>query len=166
MIRLAQKSEMQSIMEIYSVAKEFMKKSGNPTQWNGNYPDKETLYEDIKNGQLFVIAEDGSDCIHGCFALIGGDDPTYGYIDGNWISDTAYGTIHRVASDGKKKGIFDECVKFARTKYDHLRVDTHKDNKPMQHVILKNGFEYTGVIYLEDGSPRQAYEWLAEKRTL
>lgn len=162
MIRLAKRNEIKRILEIYSIAKDFMSKSGNPTQWNGNYPDEETLFDDIKNNQLFVITDDNSNDICGCFALIDGDDPTYEFIDGQWKSDTAYGTIHRIASDGTKKGIFDECVRFARTKYNHLQVDTHENNKPMQHVILKNNFEYTGIIYLEDGSPRKAYEWIAQ----
>lgn len=162
MIRLAQENDLQALLEIYSAAKAFMHSHGNPTQWSGSYPDAATLLEDIKKHQLFVIIKDGG--IHGCFALIGGADPTYAQIDGAWKSDTPYGTIHRIAGDRKTKGIFSECVRFARTKYNHLRVDTHADNKPMQHVVLKNGFEYAGVIYLKDGSPRLAYEWLAEEK--
>ena len=160
MIRLAQKDDMQEILRIYSIAKNFMHKNGNPNQWNGSYPDEETLLEDIKNNQLFVMYEEKDNHIYGCFALIDGNDPTYEYIDGKWKSDTAYGTIHRIASDRTRKGIFDECTRFAQIKYDHLRVDTHEDNEPMQHVALKNGFEYTGIIYLKDNSPRKAYEWL------
>lgn len=160
MIRKAMKNDIQSILEIYSAAKDFMHRNGNPNQWNGNYPDEETLLKDIEKNQLYVIADDE---IYGCFALIGGDDPTYAYIDGKWKSDSPYGTIHRIASNGKKKGVFFECVEFARETYDHIRVDTHEDNKPMQNVVLKNGFEYMGIIYLEDGSPRRAYEWVKKR---
>lgn len=42
------------------------------------------------------------------------------------------------------------------------RSDTHKDNLPMQNVILGGGFTYQGIIYIEDGTPRLAYEWLKE----
>lgn len=161
MIRLAEKNDMGRILEIYSVARKFMRLNGNPTQWSGKYPDEEVLLDDIENGHLFVVTDDaGGVC--GCFALIGGDDPTYRYIDGAWKSDAPYGAIHRVASDGTRRGIFGECVAFARERFDHLRIDTHNDNLPMQHVILKNGFEHTGIIYIEDGSPRRAYEWIAE----
>ncbi len=162
MIRLAQKSEIQDILKIYSVAKKFMRENGNPTQWNGSYPDKETLLGDIDKKHLFVCEEADSGELYGCFALIGGDDPTYAYIEGKWKSAAPYAAIHRIASNGTKKGVFCECVRYARTKYDHLRVDTHEDNIPMQRAILKNGFEYTGIIYLENGSPRMAYEWPAE----
>lgn len=160
MIRLAKTGDLGRILDIYSIAKVFMRESGNPTQWDGSYPDAETLLADIQKKQLFVMIE--KERIYGCFALIGGEDPTYGYIDGAWLSDSPYGTIHRIASDRTKKGVFDQCVRFARETYDHLRVDTHENNLPMQQVILKNGFVYTGIIYLENGDPRLAYEWLAQ----
>jgi hypothetical protein len=28
----------------------------------------------------------------------------------------------------------------------------------MQHVVEKCGFSYCGIIYVEDGSPRRAYD--------
>ncbi len=40
----------------------------------------------------------------------------------------------------------------------NFRIDTHNDNKIMQHVIEKNGFIRCGIIYVKDGSPRIAYE--------
>lgn len=30
----------------------------------------------------------------------------------------------------------------------------------MQHCIIKEGFTYQGIIKLEDGSPRLAFEWI------
>lgn len=161
MIRLAEKEDLQRVLEIYTVAKNFMHTHGNPNQWNGAYPDDQTLLSDIEKRQLYVLYDDA--CIYGCFALIGGADPTYATIDGAWASDTPYGTIHRIASARTKNGVFAECVRFARTKFSHLRVDTHADNKPMQHVVLKNGFTHRGTIYLADGAPRLAYDWLEEK---
>ena len=32
----------------------------------------------------------------------------------------------------------------------------------MQHLIEKNGFQRCGIIYVEDGSPRIAYEKIKE----
>lgn len=45
----------------------------------------------------------------------------------------------------------------------HVRIDTHRDNKTMQHVILKNGFEYCGIIYLKNGEQRLAYEYTGDE---
>lgn len=161
MIRLAKQEELGRMLEIYDGAKAYMIKTGNPTQWNGAYPDEETLMKDIQKEQLFVMED--SETIYGCFALIGGEDPTYAVVEGgNWKSDSPYGTIHRIASDGSKRAVFKECIEYARETYNHLRVDTHEDNGPMQKVILENGFTYQGIIYIEDGTPRLAYEWIEE----
>lgn len=161
MVRKAYIEDLDRILEIYAEARNFMHTHGNPTQWAGKYPDKETLVDDIKKGQLYVITDDElSERLCGCFALIGGTDPTYIEIfEGSWMDDSPYGAIHRVASDGTVKGIFAKCFEYARTKFNHLRVDTHNDNKPMQGAVTKCGFEYCGIIYLENGDPRLAYEW-------
>lgn len=158
MIRKADLNDMRSILEIYSSAKQFMHSNGNPNQWNGAYPDEQTLSCDIRNGNLFVMLDENEE-FYGCFALIGGEDETYAYIEGRWQSDLPYGTIHRIAGNGTKRGVFKECFDFASKKYNHVRVDTHEDNLPMQRAVLRCGFEYAGVIYLADGSPRLAYDW-------
>lgn len=162
MVRTAKICEINRILEIYETARSFMHTHGNPTQWAGKYPDIETLEDDIKKEQLYVITSDTDDNkIYGCFAMIGGTDPTYVKIyDGAWKDDSPYAAIHRVASDGTERGIFFKCFDFARRHYNHLRIDTHKDNIPMQGAIKKCGFEYCGVIHLENGDPRIAFEWV------
>lgn len=156
MIRKASINDLDTILGIYASAKEFMHASGNPNQWNGAYPDRNTLLCDMEKEHLYVMYDE--DEIYGVFALIGGIDETYGYIEGAWRSDTPYGTIHRIAGNGKKHGIMKECLDFATLTYDHLRVDTHEDNIPMQNAVKKCGFEYAGIIYLKDGAPRLAYD--------
>ena len=159
MVRLASRNEIDRILAIYSSAKHFMHTHGNPNQWNGNYPDRETLLSDIEKGHLYVCTDE-NEKVYACFALIGGEDPTYKVIDGSWKSDLPYGTIHRIAGDGSKRGVFAECAAFARKSFKYLRVDTHKDNLPMQNAVKRDGFEFAGVIYLADGSPRLAFDWL------
>lgn len=162
MIRLAKITDVERMLEIYESAKHFMHTNGNPNQWNSGYPDREVLICDIKSNHLYVMQDDYG-IIYACFALIGGEDPTYKVIDGKWHSDAPYGTIHRIAGDGSRRGVFSECTAFARTIYNHLRVDTHKDNLPMQKAVKRDGFEYAGIIYLADGSPRLAYDWFSAK---
>lgn len=160
MIRHAKKEDLERILEIYAAARTFMRKNGNMHQWSGEYPGTVDLLEDIERENLYVL-ENESGKVCACFALIAGIDPTYGRIDGgSWKSDAPYAAMHKVASDGTLKGVFEKCVAFARERYTHLRIDTHHDNLPMQHVIVKNGFEYRGIIYLADGDPRKAYEWM------
>ena len=156
MIRKAKIEDLTEIRRIYDSAKKFMNEHGNPNQWVIGYPPTDILTEDIEKGQLYVIGEDRP---HGVFALIEGKDPTYGYIEGKWISGNEYVTIHRIAGDGTLKGILHSAVSFAKNEYPNadVRIDTHKDNTVMQGAIKKEGFEYCGIIYLENGDPRMAY---------
>ena len=154
-IRKAGWEDFHRIQEIYALAREFMAKTGNPSQWGTNYPPAQMLQGDISRGNLFVV-EDGA--IHGVFAYFTEPDPTYSYIEsGAWLDDSPYGTIHRVAADGSG-GVFSAVLDFARAQNPHVRIDTHQDNQVMQHVLEKHGFVHTGIIYLEDGDPRIAYE--------
>ncbi len=149
--------DLPEIFQIYEKARNFMKKTGNPNQWGDHWPAEEMLVEDIRKGNLYVLRE--GNIIHAAFAFIIGEDPTYHKIEqGKWLSDTEYGTLHRVASDGELHGVFRMIVQYAGQKIGHLRIDTHEDNKVMQHAIEKNGFMRCGIIHIADGSPRIAYE--------
>lgn len=154
-VRKAVEADYPRILDIYAHAREFMAKTGNPNQWGTNYPPEAMLRADIPAGNLYVVEDQE---IHGVFAYFTEPDPTYGYIeDGAWLSDSPYGTIHRVAGDGSG-GVFSAVLKFAQEGNRHVRIDTHHDNVVMQHVLEKHGFQRCGIIYLEDGDPRIAYE--------
>ena len=43
----------------------------------------------------------------------------------------------------------------------NLRVDTHRDNRVMQHLLLQHGFTYCGIIHLASGDERLAYQRLS-----
>lgn len=153
----AKEADLPRILEIYDIAKAYMGANGNPNQWNGAYPDLETLRTDIEKQRLYVYKKDGR--IHGVFMLLLEEEPTYAYIeDGSWREEAPYGTIHRLAGDGEVKGLFAKCVAFCEKKVPYLRADTHFDNHTMQHLLEKNGFERRGIIYLKNGDPRIAYQ--------
>lgn len=154
-IRKANIEDLEQILEIYAQARAFMRAHGNMEQWRGGHPYREVLESDIEKGQLYVLEEEE---LCGVFAFIPGVDPTYGYIEGAWTSDEPYAAIHRVASNGKVKGVFEQIISYCAQFCPHLRIDTHKDNYPMQGAILKQGFTYRGIIYLENGDPRMAYD--------
>lgn len=154
-IRPAEQADLEKIEKIYEAAREFMRKNGNPTQWKDGYPQRDLLEEDIKRKNLYVAMD--ADEICGVFLFVIGEDPTYSYIEGGtWRSDATYGTIHRIASCAS--GVFAAAVAFGRRQCGHLRVDTHADNKPMQHLAEKHGFSRRGIIYVADGTPRIAYD--------
>ena len=157
-IRKATMADTLRLLEVYAGARAFMRQSGNPNQWTEGYPQRALVEKDIADGQLYVMMEE--ERIFGCFMLCAGPDPTYKQIfDGRWGYDTPYGVIHRVAGDGSKAGVVACCVAFARQHYRHLRIDTHRDNLPMQRALQRAGFTYRGTIFLENGDPRLAYDW-------
>lgn len=158
MIRKATYNDLENIDKVFDYARSFMRKTGNLEQWSGGYPQREVLENDIKKDQLFVFDNNGE--IEGVFVFFLGNDPTYNYIEGNWISQKPYGVFHRVANGGKLKGMLKQMLDFVENQTTHLRIDTHKDNVVMQHVLEKNGFTKCGIIYLESGDPRLAYEKL------
>lgn len=159
MIRQALFSDLPQILSIYAYARRFMAEHGNPTQWGSTRPTEADISARIARNELFVLEDNSS--IHGVFAFILGEDPTYRVIEnGQWLSDAPYGTIHAVASDGCIHGLLTQVVAYCLQTTRHLRIDTHPDNLIMQHVITKNGFTKCGIIHVADGSPRFAYERL------
>ena len=161
MIRLAEKKDLNIIQDIFNKAKIFMRNDGNMHQWNGNYPSDEILLNDISNNNLYVCYSD--DLIYGVFYFYIGIDETYNYIEGSWPNNEEYGTIHRIASNGLRRGVFEEVVEFAKIKISNIRIDTHEDNKFMREKLNKNNFKYCGIIYINDGSPRRAYQYIVEE---
>lgn len=157
-VRTAQMADLPVIEAIYARARQFMVDTGNPNQWGKTNPPVEQLVIDIDREELYVVTDERG--IHGVFFFAMGEDPTYAEIfEGSWGSAAPYGTIHRIASDGSG-GVFSAAMTFCKTKTNHLRIDTHHDNKVMQHVVEKHGFQRRGIIYIADGSPRIAYEYL------
>ena len=161
-VRPAVGADLDRIMEIYRVAQDRMIAAGNPSQWGHFYPSEEIVRTDIDNGNChIVIEENGSrDEIRGVFAFCRGTEPTYLKIDGGaWLNDRPYAAIHRIAGDDRVHGIFDTILAFCRDRSGNLRIDTHHDNRIMQKLIERNGFVRCGIIHVEDGTPRIAYQW-------
>lgn len=160
MIRKAEERDMDALLRVYKAAKAYMVASGNPNQWEEGYPGC-VLGRDIQGGNLYVLCgEDGT--VHAAFVFQLEPEPNYAVIEeGAWTSDKPYGTIHRVGSDGTEKGVFSQCLEFCKTLSPYIRADTHQDNKTMQHVLEKHGFVPRGIIHVEDGTPRIAYEYFA-----
>ena len=162
MIRHTTLEDKTEVLRVYACAREIMRNSGNPNQWGVDKPEWELVENDILNGNSYVMEDDSG--IFAVFSFIPGEDETYGYIEGQWLNDEPYGTIHRIASDGSHRGIMRKAIDFCGQKTENIRIDTHEDNKLMQHQLNKLGFTYCGTIYLLNGDPRRAYQKVIEKR--
>ncbi len=159
--RLAVLNDIDDILKLYENARAFMKANGNPHQWgDNNWPPRDLVERDINQSQCYVCEHEGS--IVGVFVYIYGKDCDPAYLkitEGKWLDDSAYGVVHRLATDGRTKGVGSFCINWCYEKAGHLRLDTHSDNKPMQALARKLNFVHCGTIYVEhDNYPRLAFE--------
>ena len=164
-IRLAEKKDIDRIMQIIADARESIGRLGID-QWQYGYPTRDIVKEDVMLERSYVVLENDEICA--TFALMLHGEPTYKKIYcGAWISDGEYLALHRIAIDSahKGQGVAEQIVKFIceygnENGYSSVRVDTHQGNIPMRKMLEKNGFEYCGTIHLLDGQERVAYERL------
>jgi hypothetical protein len=157
-IRRSRLTELDAIMRLYSIAKQFMNETGNPNQWIDGYPGEKVISSDILSGNSYVCTDNEGEII-GVFYFAIENDPTYTQIyDGAWLNDKSYGVIHRLASAGKTKGIANQCLTWCYDQCQSMRADTHAENKVMQHLLLKNGYTQCGTIIVKNGSKRLAFQ--------
>ena len=156
MIRQGTMEDMENLLALYEAARAYMTRTGNPTQWPPDYPNRALLTADIERGQLYAVERNGRLC--GAFVLQRAEEFGYADIRGKWLRDAPYGVIHRLAGDGSERGIFAECLAFCRAHAPDLRADTHADNGTMQHLLETHGFVRCGIVTLADGGTRIAYQ--------
>lgn len=149
---------MTEIMKVMDAAKQIMRQSGNMNQWGDGYPSEAVITADMGKDGGYVI----EDCnqIIGYFAFLKSPEPTYDRIfEGEWIDDILpYHVVHRIASYPQIHRVFCSIMDFCFAHDRNIRIDTHRDNKIMQHNIQKYGFAYCGIIHLLNGDERLAYQ--------
>lgn len=161
--RKANKTDINEIMDIIQQAQAYFKTSGID-QWQNNYPNEQTISNDIDKGNSYVLTKDNQ--VVATAAIIFDKDITYDNIyEGQWLSDNEYAVIHRIAVDNRYKGLglATEIIKkveqfCANNGVKSIRIDTHEQNLSMQRLLKKSDFKYCGVIYLQEGNKRIAFE--------
>lgn len=158
LVRSTDLNDLPIVMSIYDVARGFMCATGNANQWINGYPSEELIRQEIADGHSYVCASEQGEIL-GTFCFILGDDPTYQTIyEGAWLNNEPYGVVHRLATNGKQKGITGACLDWCAERCGNIRVDTHRDNRVMQHLFLKYGFKQCGIIHVKNGSERIAFQ--------
>lgn len=157
MIRRATYDDVPVLMDVFRKARGIMRSSGNMHQWNDGYPSENIVRKDIDNGNCYVLCDDGE--VVATMAFIPGPDPTYAEIyDGGWLSDAPYHVIHRIAVAEPGHNAARTLLDWGFGRVKSIRIDTHKDNVIMHHVLSKYGFTHCGMILLANGDPREAYQ--------
>jgi len=161
--RIAADSDIDKIMSIIGQAKEYLRDKG-VDQWQDNYPNIGIIMKDIEKRICYVMEKDGQ--VIATAAISFNDEKTYDKIyDGKWITENDYAVVHRIAVDNNYKGqrisseILARVEEMCSNRNIHsIKMDTHKHNESMRKMLSNNGFKYCGIIYLENGNERVAYE--------
>ena len=136
-------------------------------QWQDGHPTAETLKTDILQKRLFGAYDENGLCAVAAFCA--GEEPCYAAIDGRWVQNEPYLTVHRMAAldrsrhTGAAAALMRAAERCARELgLSALRADTHRGNAVMRRFLTKQGFVLCGVVdYSPDisGDPlRAAYE--------
>lgn len=166
-LRLAKCQDKDSILKFYKDGSLKLKSEGID-QWQGaKIPNLDNFKDLIKNKEIFVL-EDDRRSVATC--VIKKYDYDYdNNMHGSWITDGSFIAIHRVAtgSEFRKKGygkaLLELCEDYAKeNNIKSLRIDTHKDNKSMQNLIKKLGYNYCGIVYIGGTDERLAFEKVLE----
>ena len=166
--RQAVREDLPAIMTLIHEAQAFMAALGID-QWQDGYPTEDILREDIRIGQLYVLASE--DAVGAVAALSLLPEPIYDALEGGaWLNPGRYLTIHRMALSDACRGsglagrMLEQAAAIARREgCGSIRADTHTGNAAMRRFLEKNGFLYTGTVRypVTAGDPvRVAYEKL------
>ena len=152
---VAKEKDLERMCEITKMAKNQLKKMGLD-QWQKGYPSREVWIQDIEDGCAYLAVEGGQ--ILGVFAFQTTPDVSYGEINGKWLTDGAYASMHRVcvADESKGRGVAGKMfvqgfLMAGELGFPAVRIDTHPGNIPMQRALEKAGFLACGEIHLKGG---------------
>ena len=163
-VRRTTHEDVDTVMEIINLAKEDMKAAGSD-QWQKGSPNAEMIHHDVDAKKSYVLTDaDGS--IQGTAFISAETEPTYLHIhNGSWRFDAPYTVIHRIAvrRSERGRGLASYLIRYAiayskEAGVNHLRIDTHPMNIPMQHFLARSGFSYRGEIDTPEGL-RIAYDY-------
>lgn len=165
LIRKADIFDLNNVLKIYEDAIEKFELD-KTFQWEKGFPpNEESFKDDLINNEIYVATIDNVVVGVMTFLLDGEED--YKEIDGCWINEDKYLTIHRIAVSKEYYGlgIGYRLIEFAKqyclkNEYYSIRIDTHNRNFDMKKMLVRNGFVYTGIIKLRNkfNDLRDAYQ--------
>jgi ribosomal protein S18 acetylase RimI-like enzyme len=161
-IRKAEEKDLPQILNIIQEAKTYFALHHIP-QWQNGYPEEMDIQEDIDRQGGYVAQEDGMVLGYSFIQVM--QDHNYDVIEGKWRNEESYAVMHRtcIHDSAKGRGIAGLFVKKAESLSENVRADTHELNTSMRKMLEKNGFTACGIIYVEDGTPRVAYQKIKER---
>ena len=154
-VRPAKESDLPRIQQVIAQARARIASLGID-QWQDGSPSMETVGNDLKVGQGYVLVSGETVC--GYFALLTQEEPAYDQIADAWLGEKEKSaTIHRVAvcDDVQGKGMGHammlEAERIAKELgMSFIRIDTHEGNRVMRAFLGKLGYVYRGEVFYAD----------------
>lgn len=166
MISTGKKHEIDSILALTKACGKHMRDNGID-QWDENYPNRESILNDLETETLFAYRE--GDEILGIVVLNESQDEEYGEIDWSTTDNDKNIVVHRLAvqPDQQGKGLARKLMDFAEQwakeqNYDAIRLDTFSRNPRNQKFYTNRGYTDLGPVYLKykKDHPYYCYELL------
>ncbi|MEO5776119.1 MAG: GNAT family N-acetyltransferase [Flavobacterium sp.] len=158
------KATVKDIPQIWEIIQQAIvrRKNDGSQQWQDGYPNESVIKEDIESGFGYVLTDE--DSIVGYTAILINDEPAYDNLEGNWLTNSDFVVVHRLAvSDNyigkglaQKMMLSTEEVALKENIFS-VKVDTNFDNIPMLKIFEKLGYTYCGEVMLRGGI-RKAFE--------
>ena len=176
-LRRALRSDLDRIMEVLDEGRASLAALGID-QWQGQYPHREHIEQDIDRGENVVIVDDEGRIVATAAVGILNAEEYHELKDGEWLIE-AQGEPFRcvvvqriaVSTACTKSGLATRIMSYAfdyarEASCKSVRVNTHPGNIPMQRVLEKQGYTRCGTItmdHVEGSTPeRYAYEKLVD----
>jgi ribosomal protein S18 acetylase RimI-like enzyme len=166
MIAPAKLSELEEILALTRACGKHMRDNGID-QWDENYPDIDSLKNDLETQTLFAYYEEGK--VLGIVVLNEKQDEEYMEINWSTTEDQHNIVVHRLAvlPDHQGKGIARKLMDFSeeyakKNGYDAIRLDTFSQNPRNQRFYEKRNYDKLGKVYLKykKEHPYYCYEML------
>lgn len=153
MIEAGQFSEVETIVALTKACGKHLRENG-VDQWDENYPDLESIKNDIQTKTLFTYKVENE--IVGIVVLNETQDEEYAEISWRTPLDSKNIVVHRLAvsPEHQGKGIAQKIMNFAeefavKNNYDSIRLDTYSQNPRNQKFYLKRGYKELGSVFLK-----------------
>ena len=166
-IELAHVNDVDRCLEIIDSGKKFQNDQGF-VEWTDDYPNRESILEDILANKGFVLRIDG--IIAGYLRIDFTGMPYYKEILGDWHTEEPYATIHSfaIAEEYRNQGLASialelvERLTYACQIYG-VRLDTALENERMKHILKKNNYQICGKVNFK-GADRVAFDKVLKER--
>ena len=141
-------NDKEDLKNIIILAINHMKEENN-NQWYDADIILNTTMKSVVNNTHYIVKENNETI--GMFSMIYGIDETYNEIDGKWINNDPYVTIHKIAVKYYNLKIASKILDFViknaiNNNIYNIRIDTHEDNISMKKFLEKHNFIKCGII--------------------